>query len=113
MYRQPVRGMIRPKISTMPRPKTEASAFLDLYKLTVEKKRLQQELNLMDARRQSLQERVAVIEAEVTVVEKNIQQMRQCGNTNCAANSASITPSVPTSVKASRNNTFDMQFVEY
>jgi hypothetical protein len=106
MYRQPVRGMIRPKISTMPRPRTEASAFLDLHKLTLEKKRLQQELNSMESRRQKLQERVAVIEEQVVRVEKNIQQLRKLDSGD---RSNSLVK--PKSMTA--NDTFDTLFLEY
>ena len=53
-----------PKISTMPRPATEAAQYLDMYKLTVEKTRLEQELEYIDSRRQQLCDRLAEITQE-------------------------------------------------
>ena len=39
-----------PKISTMPRQKTEATLYRSLYQLAVEKKRLQEELESLGQR---------------------------------------------------------------
>ncbi len=60
----------RPKISTMPRPH-EASAYLNLYKLSIEKKRLQTELDSIDHRRQKLQKRLAFLESQVIEMQKS------------------------------------------
>lgn len=58
-----------PKISTMPRPATEAAQYLDMYKLTVEKTRLQQELEYIEGRRQQLCDRLAEIEQETQALD--------------------------------------------
>jgi hypothetical protein len=76
MHRHPANGQIRPKVSTMPRPQSEAAAFLDIYKLVIEKKRLQQELQTIDQRRDQILNRLAVLENQVTALEKNAQQIR-------------------------------------
>ena len=55
----------RPKISSMPRPKTEAAAYLNLYKLAVEKKRLQYELDTIEQRRERIQKRLVFLESQV------------------------------------------------
>ncbi|MCY7276637.1 MAG: hypothetical protein LH702_23605 [Phormidesmis sp. CAN_BIN44] len=55
----------RPKISSMPRPKTEAAAYLNLYKLSVEKKRLQYELDTIEQRRERIQKRLVFLENQV------------------------------------------------
>ncbi|NMF85320.1 gas vesicle protein [Nodosilinea sp. P-1105] len=55
---------IYPKVSTLPRQRTEADHYLDMYKLTVEKKRIQQELENMNQRRQRLLARLADIEQQ-------------------------------------------------
>lgn len=60
----------RPKISSMPRPKTEATAYLNLYKLAVEKKRLQYELDTIEQRRERIQKRLAFLESEVAELQK-------------------------------------------
>jgi len=80
MPRSQHRGIIRPKISTMPRQKSEAAAFLDIYKLVVEKKRLQQELESLDQRRQQICDRIAVLDRQVSALEGNVDQMRAAEN---------------------------------
>lgn len=55
---------IHPKVSTLPRQRTEAAHYLDLYKLTVEKKRIQQELENLEQRRARLYSRLAEIDQE-------------------------------------------------
>jgi predicted nucleic acid-binding Zn-ribbon protein len=77
MYQQPARGQIRPKISTMPRQQSEAAAFLDVYKLVIEKNRLQQELQTMDQRRQQIVDRLSVLETQVTALEDTAHQLRE------------------------------------
>lgn len=76
MRRSFARGSIRPKISTMPRQASEAAAFLDIYKLVVEKKRLQQELQAMDERRKHVCDRLVVLEQHIAEMEGTIQHMR-------------------------------------
>jgi hypothetical protein len=55
---------IYPKVSTLPRQRTEAAHYLDMYKLTVEKKRIQQELENLEQRRQRLYSRLAEIDQQ-------------------------------------------------
>jgi chromosome segregation ATPase len=62
---------IRPKVSTMPRQKTEAAAYLNLYKLSVEKKRLQYELETIEQRQQRIQKRLAFLNSQVAELEKS------------------------------------------
>jgi uncharacterized protein YjiS (DUF1127 family) len=82
------KGQIRPKISTMPRQQTEAAAYLDIYKLVIEKKRLRQELEGMDDRRQQICDRLAVLEQQITALEKTAQQVRQAEAPPGSINSA-------------------------
>ncbi|MGF1498378.1 MAG: hypothetical protein ACFB8W_16380 [Elainellaceae cyanobacterium] len=79
MRRSPIRSNIRPKISSMPRQKSEAAAFLDIYKLVVEQKRLQQELVSMEQRQQQITQRLAVIERQVAHLEQQADHLRQGG----------------------------------
>ena len=67
---------IFPKVSTMPRQATEAAQYLDMYKLTVEKKRLQQELEYIDDRRQRLCDRLAEIEQATEGLDAKAAAMR-------------------------------------
>lgn len=59
---------IQPKVSTLPRQRTEAAHYLELYKLTVEKKRIQQELDNLEQRRQRLYNRLAELEQQADAV---------------------------------------------
>ncbi len=70
---------IFPKVSTMPRQATEAAQYLDMYKLTVEKKRLQQELEYIDDRRQRLCERLAEIDQATEQLDTTAIALRQPG----------------------------------
>lgn len=63
----------RPKISTMPRPQTEATACLNLYKLAIEKKRLQYELDSIEQRRHRIQKRLSFLESQVAEVQQVAQ----------------------------------------
>jgi hypothetical protein len=68
---------IFPKVSTMPRQVTEAAQYLDLYKLTVEKKRIEQELESIDERRQRLCDRLAEINQETETLDARATTLRQ------------------------------------
>lgn len=77
MYPRRTHGKIFPKISTLPRQHTEASHYLDLYKLTVEKKRLQTELQNLEERRQRIQQRLTEIEGQTLELEQGAQTLRE------------------------------------
>ena len=90
------KGQARPKISTMPRQQTEAAAYLDIYKLVIEKKRLRQELEGMDDRRQQICDRLVILEQHITALEKTAHQVRDAEAT--PENPASpVSPQVPAS----------------
>lgn len=74
MKRPPHR--IQPKVSTMPRQRSEAAHYLDIYKLTIEKKRLCQELAAIDQRRERIQERLQTLEAQVESLAQGAQELR-------------------------------------
>ncbi len=98
----------RPKISTMPRPQTEAAAFLDIYKLVVEKKRLQAELESMDERREQISDRLAALETQITHMESTVQHLRGIPIADSAQ-----PPLLTLPLKTPSPNTFDMLFEEY
>jgi hypothetical protein len=70
-------GRIHPKISTMPRQQSEAAHYLDIYKLTIEKKRLQLELDGLDQRRQRLQDRITTLESQIDDIEAGAHRLRE------------------------------------
>ncbi|MEL6137557.1 MAG: hypothetical protein AAFQ61_03510 [Cyanobacteria bacterium J06626_23] len=76
MRPQRQRDPIRPKISTMPRQQTEAGQYLDMYKLTIEKDRLAQELGSIEQRRQQIQNRLVELEQLVGTMEQKAHTFR-------------------------------------
>jgi len=110
MHRRQSQGQFRPKISTMPRQKTEAAAYLDIYKLVNEKKRLQLELETMNQRRDRLLQRLSEIETQVTDLETSAHDLKNASVTpppTVATNSASSQP------PSGKSETFDTVFLEY
>ena len=65
MYGSPYRGKIRPKLSSMPVQRSEARVHLNVYKLAVEKERLEQELRNLETRRQQLRERLGILNNQI------------------------------------------------
>ncbi|UBF25974.1 hypothetical protein K9N68_31295 [Kovacikia minuta CCNUW1] len=66
----------RPQISTMPRQNTEASAYLDIYKLVNEKKRLQKELVSLEQRRDRIQTRLQAIESQIGELKESADRLQ-------------------------------------
>ncbi|MEY3297800.1 MAG: hypothetical protein RLZZ597_1060 [Cyanobacteriota bacterium] len=88
---------IHPKVSTLPRQRTEAAHYLDLYKLTVEKKRIQQEIENLEQRRARLYSRLAEIDQEADRLNGlagtiRIQDSQRLG-INSSNSAATATPS--------------------
>lgn len=107
MRRPLSKSNIRPKISTMPRPRSESAAFLDIYKLTVEKKRLEHELIALDQRRQQICQRLAVLNDQVNGLENTVDQLRQEDGSPIQA-----APST-TYHRSESNSTFDTILLDY
>jgi hypothetical protein len=68
---------IFPKVTTMPRQRTEAAHYLDMYKLTVEKKRIQQELEHLEERQKRLRDRLAEIDLQTEGLDAQAANLRQ------------------------------------
>jgi phage shock protein A len=100
------RGRIVPKISTLPRQATEAAAYLDIYKLVIEKKRLQQELEGMDERRQQICDRLTQLEGQITNLEQAAHQARD------VEPSRPLAPPQPQSFTEAPSS-FDTLFLDY
>ncbi|MBD2329475.1 gas vesicle protein [Alkalinema sp. FACHB-956] len=62
---------IHSKISTMPRPKTEASQYLDLYKMAIEKSRLENELATIEQRRLQIEQRLEQLAQKAVELEQS------------------------------------------
>jgi predicted nuclease with TOPRIM domain len=66
-------GKIRPKVSSMPRQRSEAAAYLDIYKLAIEKERLVNELNSLEQRTHEIRERLVILNTQVHSLESTAQ----------------------------------------
>ncbi len=95
---------IRPKVSTLPRQKTEASAYLDIYKLVSEKKRLQHELEQVEQRRDRILKRLEVLETQVQGLEQTAQQLRL---------DTEVRPSAIAVSKVTQSDPYNTFFLEY
>lgn len=71
------RGLNRPKISTMPRFKSETSEQLKLYKMVSNRQRLQQELKFMAERMEQLKQHLSDLDTQIEETEQSIQNLRQ------------------------------------
>lgn len=71
MKRPISRRSIPPKISTIPRQQSEASDYLNLYQLAVERQRLANELQTIEQRSQQIERRLAVINRQMNQLKKN------------------------------------------
>lgn len=101
----------RPRISSMPRQKTEAAAYLSLYKLSIEKKRLQYELETIEQRSQSIQKRLVLLESQVAEASQSAELMKN----ESAAIQPIVQPTVSRITKqvAPNASAFKTLFLEY
>ena len=82
MHRSAKRGKIPPKISSIPRQRSEATTYLTIYKNVVEKERLQKELENLERRCNQIKERLAVLEEQTNKeLKSQSQQPIQSNNT--------------------------------
>ena len=61
----------------MPRQRSESAHYLDIYKLTVEKKRLNQELASLSQRRDRIQERLHTLEQQIDDLEHMARRLQK------------------------------------
>ena len=116
MYPRRTQGKIFPKISTLPRQRTEAAHYLDMYKLTVEKKRLQQELQSLGERQQRIERRLEEIDAHTAALDDGAQQLRETdGSLSSAPTSNVYLPqkSATSPASSSSSDDFNLLFLEY
>jgi hypothetical protein len=99
---------IRLKVSTLPRQKTEASAYLDIYKLVSEKTRLQHELERVEQRRDRILQRLEVLENQV----QELEQTTQTGRVENEGKAPAIA-TAKVAQKVTQTETFDTFFLEY
>ena len=106
---RPFRGQIRPKISTMPRPQSESTAYLEIYKLTVEKKRLQDELQHISERKVQIEQRLIALHKEIDHIQGTIATEETIDSLDIpVAPEPAKLPQKPRPTEG-----FDTQFLEY
>lgn len=64
-----------PKVSTMPRRQSESAHYLDIYRLTVEKKRLQQELAELENRQRQVQGRLDKLDGQIQALKQGVETL--------------------------------------
>jgi len=88
----------------MPRQKTEAAAYLDIYKLVNEKTRLQYEFEGLKERRDRIEKRLEVLNVEIAALEQSAHQLR---------NAAPVESRAIGRTKASESNDLNTLVLEY
>ena len=110
MKRPISRRSIPPKISTIPRQQSEASDYLNLYQLAVEKQRLCQELQTIEQRTHQIHNRLAVIHHHMDRLKKNTPALSP-------EPSASSNPSLPglnpTRTQSAQVESYDVLTLDY
>ncbi len=73
--RSPIsRRTIQPKFSTMPRQKNQATAYLEIYQLAVEKNRLLAELAAIEKRKVTISQRLEAIAEQIDFLEDFLEK---------------------------------------
>ncbi|MDZ8262865.1 gas vesicle protein [Nostoc sp. ChiQUE01b] len=110
-------GLNRPKISTMPRLKSEASEQLKLYKMVSDRQRIQQELKFMTERLEQLKQHLSDLDTQIQQTELSIQNLRQSPPSQ--TQTMRVTPTNNTietlfhaSHKAHESNSFDTFYLD-
>lgn len=100
---------IHPKISSMPRKQSEATTHLEIYKMSVEKNRLQQELETLKNREKQIIKRLTEIEEDTKALVSQVHSPQD-------SKTASPQKKHPAGPKASSpQSAFDFEevYVEY
>ncbi|MGP1387471.1 MAG: hypothetical protein ACTS2F_28175 [Thainema sp.] len=126
MYPRSPRGRILPKISTMPRQASEATSYLELHKLVIEKRRLQQELEAIEQRKQQIYVRLETLTAHIDHLKDAAEQLGQASDAALADVHSALpsrrepyTPSIASSASPQPGNPnqdsspYDMVFLDY
>ncbi|MBP0028615.1 hypothetical protein [Roseofilum sp. Guam] len=108
MKRPISRRSIPPKISTIPRQQSEASDYLNLYQLAVEKQRLSQELQTIEQRSQQIEKRLAVINHQMDRLKKNTPSPGATGVSN-----PSLPGLNPTKKSSGRSTGYETFMLDY
>jgi phage shock protein A len=94
----------------MPRKQSEADHQLELYKLIIEKQRIQEKLELMELQSQQLKNSLTFVTEQIETTEQSIQNLRTVNPPSLAKK-----PDSPKTVAHSSNNSSNFQafYLEY
>lgn len=109
MAARPHQRSIHPKISSIPRKRSEATTHLELYKMSVEKNRLQQELQNLKNREKQIEKRLEEIEQHSEKLLSEVDTSKTASESDTSNNASE--PSQPNHPQSG----FDFQevYVEY
>ncbi|MFN6500917.1 MAG: hypothetical protein RMX65_028500 [Nostoc sp. DedQUE01] len=79
MHRTPKRGQIQAKLSSMPPQRSQATVYLNAYKIMLEKERLEEELKKLEARQSQIQQRLAILNGQIIAEEDITHQQANTG----------------------------------
>lgn len=113
----------------MPRQASEASSYLDLHKLVIEKRRLQQELEAIEQRKQQIDDRLEMLTTQIDALKETAEQLGQASDAKLAdmrsvlpprrsshrLSTSSSSQALPASSTHPNQNTepYDMVFLDY
>lgn len=60
-----------PKLSSIPRQRSEAQAYLEMYQLVVEKQRLEGELQRIEHRREQIYQRLSMLDSRISQCDRH------------------------------------------
>jgi hypothetical protein len=101
------------RISTMPRPNTEARGYLDGYQLAIEKARLEKELDLLEIRRSQIHRRLQQVSHSLEDINHNLPLAEsQSQSTRPISDITQVSPQVSPQVSTSTDayQTFLLEF---
>ena len=109
MPSRPHQRSIHPKISSMPRKQSEATTHLEIYKMSVEKNRLQQELENLKNREKHIVKRLTEIEKQT----KELISQVDSGESKSQSNSLTKTEQKSGYNAIESSFDFEQVYVEY
>jgi len=83
----------------MPRQKTEATTYLSIYKLSVEKKRLEDELQHLESRKAQIEQRLTTLHQDIAALKASVPDDQP--------------PPPPSIQQALKDQGFETIFLEY
>jgi chromosome segregation ATPase len=104
---------IQPKLSAIPRRKSEDGIYRSLYQLSVEKKRLQEELADLQERSEVIQKRLSTIEDQLGSLETDVKKLGDRAESKSATNPVQNNPQKPPETPSKSDSDMNTFMVDY